>query len=234
MSLKHCTFTGLDEKFSMEDLEFLSQRYSFLEWGILYSTSENPNLSANRYPSQKWLEHHIDEISAIIEKTGVSLSLHVCGKEVNNLISQKDTFINFLLPYFNRVQINFRYKPKQKESLIELFNNNPETYFITQHHQANLLLVNDMAEIENHQILFDKSGGKGILEGEWPNPIEKKLCGYAGGLGPDNIEDQINKISATTQNKNYWIDMETQIRTEEWLDYQKCLSVAKQVSPFIA
>lgn len=233
MSLIRCTFTGLDEKFSIEDFSILSQQYPFLEWGILYSTSENSNISSNRYPSQKWFEHHIAEISDIAKKTGVSLALHVCGKESLNLIAQNNPFLDFLLPHFNRVQINFCYKNKQKEQLLSLFENHSEINFITQQNFTNKDLIQDIPDVKNHHLLFDSSGGRGVLEQSWPMPIRTKLCGYAGGLGPENIELELDNIDLTAGFSDYWIDMESKIRTQEWLDFQKCRIVAKTVHNFI-
>ena len=232
MSLIRCTFTGLDENFPIEDFSLLSSQYNFLEWGILYSTSENSNISSNRYPSQKWFEHHIEEINSIAKKTGVSLALHVCGKESLNLIEQNNNFLDFLLPYFNRVQINFRYKPMQKERLLKLFANNPKTSFITQHNFANKNLIKDIPDSSNHYLLYDNSGGRGLSEEIWPTNVSSKLFGYAGGLGPDNIDIQLNNIDLAAGLNDYWIDMETKIRTNEWLDYKKCQTVAKSVDFF--
>lgn len=233
MSLIRCTFTGLDEKFSLENFLILSSRYNFLEWGILYSTSNNSKISSNRYPSQKWFEHNIEEISKIAKETGVSLALHVCGKESINLIEQKNEFLDFLLPHFNRVQINFRYKAKQKDEILSLFENNPEINFITQQNFANKDLITDISSITNHHLLFDNSGGRGILDQTWPKPIDKKFCGYAGGLGPDNIEAELNNINLVSEDNDYWIDMETKVRTDEWLDFQKCKTVASTVKSFL-
>jgi len=233
MALKFCTFTGLDEKFSLEDFEIMSSRFSFLEWGILYSTSENSNLNANRYPSQKWFEYNIEKIREIADKTGVKLALHVCGKETKNLINGSNEFLNYLLDYFDRVQINFQYKKQYKDNLLSLFSDYEDLKFITQHNHSNEKILHDLGDIANHQILFDTSGGRGVMAQNWLDPLEGKMCGYAGGLGPDNIEQELVKINQTAANKDYWIDMESKLRTDEWLDYQKCHAVAKEVSYFI-
>ena len=109
MNLKYCTFTGIDEKFSLEQLEILASRHPFLEWGILFSTTSNNN----RYPNEKWFELILPQIFNIIEKTNNSLALHVCGKETKNLLNNiEDNIALQLQPYVQRIQINFRYKPK--------------------------------------------------------------------------------------------------------------------------
>jgi phosphoribosylanthranilate isomerase len=38
-------------------------------------------------------------------------------------------------------------------------------------------------------------------------------CGYAGGIGPDNIREQIIKVNQIVGDVDTWIDMETLIRS---------------------
>lgn len=41
--------------------------------------------------------------------------------------------------------------------------------------------------------LYDSSGGRGILPNSYRLPVGD-FCGYSGGLGPDNLEEQLPKI----------------------------------------
>jgi hypothetical protein len=54
-----------------------------------------------------------------------------------------------------------------------------------------------------------------VLAKEWPKPLEDVLCGYAGGLGPDNIEAQLELISKAVGNREIWVDMETHVRSND-------------------
>src|SRR5207302_929741 len=95
--------------------------------------------------------------------------------------------------------------------------------------------------------LFDTSGGAGLtpddLEESWPMAWPGKYCGYAGGLGPDNVADELEKIFGTNaeQASTFWIDMETKVRSYrvenfrkvDYFDLSKCEQVCKQVAPFI-
>jgi phosphoribosylanthranilate isomerase len=56
------------------------------------------------------------------------------------------------------------------------------------------------------------------------------VTGYAGGLGPDGIEDSIDAIQAVTGSAPVWIDMESRVRTEGYLDLKKCRVVASAVA----
>ena len=74
--------------------------------------------------------------------------------------------------------------------------------------------------------LFDKSAGAGLLPGVWPRAQFQeygKLIyhGYAGGLGPDNLQTQLPLILEASLIAPFWIDMEGQIRTNGILDLVK-------------
>jgi hypothetical protein len=69
--------------------------------------------------------------------------------------------------------------------------------------------------------LFDLSHGAGVLPKSWPKPVAL-YCGYAGGLSPENLEEQIQKIKKAARGRRYWIDAETKLRTEPYFDSLKC------------
>jgi hypothetical protein len=58
--------------------------------------------------------------------------------------------------------------------------------------------------------------------------------GFAGGLGPNNVLEQLGKINAACGDKPYatWIDMEGRIRTDDGahLDLTRVRSVLEQIA----
>lgn len=77
--------------------------------------------------------------------------------------------------------------------------------------------------------LFDTSFGKGSRPSAWPMlPIAGPFCGFSGGLNPDNVRDTIERIAAPP-GALYWIDMESGVRTDGWLDVSKCEAVCRAV-----
>jgi hypothetical protein len=78
--------------------------------------------------------------------------------------------------------------------------------------------------------LFDRSHGEGVLPKDWAEPIDNVLCGYAGGLGPENLEKQLQVLSDRVGDREIWIDMETRVRNEHDefdLDLvKKCIDIA--------
>jgi len=83
-------------------------------------------------------------------------------------------------------------------------------------------------------ILFDLPGGAGILPAEWPAPRASLPCGYAGGLDPENVEDQLQRI-ASVCDRPFWIDMERRVRSNDdsILDIAKVRQVLATCAPHV-
>jgi hypothetical protein len=86
--------------------------------------------------------------------------------------------------------------------------------FIFQYDNINPAIHVAAAAGVNCSALFDLSHGQGILPEQWPDTLPNIKCGYAGGLGPDNLEDQIISIEQKSGDTPIWIDMETKVRTD--------------------
>lgn len=81
------------------------------------------------------------------------------------------------------------------------------------------------------------------MPSRWNAPGSQFNYGYAGGLGPDNVVEQIRKIEDTASkcltvpaDKPYWIDMERRVRTDDdsALDMTKVRAVLEACAPFVA
>ena len=66
--------------------------------------------------------------------------------------------------------------------------------------------------------------------------VEPLYCGYAGGLGPANITQQLPLIAKAASEAKIWIDMERNVRNEDdsVFDFLKVNLVAELVSPFVS
>jgi hypothetical protein len=67
--------------------------------------------------------------------------------------------------------------------------------------------------------LFDLSGGAGVVPDEWPRPLENTWCGYAGGLGPENLQEELLRIAAVVGDRTIWIDTETRVRSNNDMQF---------------
>lgn len=67
----------------------------------------------------------------------------------------------------------------------------------------------------------------------WPNPIEN--CGYAGGLTPENVKEQLCLIkNLVGENGSIWIDAESSLRGYDQFDLGKVEEFLINSLPFVA
>jgi phosphoribosylanthranilate isomerase len=64
-------------------------------------------------------------------------------------------------------------------------------------------------------VLFDSSGGKGISPKSWPSVPAALRCGFAGGLGPDNLASELGRLERIVGDRSVWIDMQSRVRSED-------------------
>lgn len=233
MKIFKVTMTGADNSINPQDLIEISYNYPFVEWGILLSRNSQ---GGNRFPSLSWM----NELSILSNGRGVNLSGHVCGSYVKEILMGSYRFIaeiGHIWHELQRIQLNTHGQKHQfeKSAVHEFMNFKKEIIF--QYDGANKALL-DSAIFNgiNCSTLFDMSHGAGLLPGEWPKPIEGVKCGYAGGLSPDNIEDQLKLIESNVGDYELWIDMETHVRSnmDQQFDLDKVLAVLEIAKKYVA
>lgn len=135
------------------------------------------------------------------------------------LINKELSFIDKI----NRIQVNGNLKIDEINLICSLY---PNHIIITQHNQKN----NDLLEItySNHSVLIDASGGLGVSPKEWIAPITNKFVGFAGGLSPDNIFSEFEKISKISK-YGFWLDLEGKLRNkEDFFDISLAIDMANK------
>ena len=224
LRLKHITFTGVDAKTDISRLEELTEKYPLAEFGVL--TSYHWDENGNRFLDPELIER--------LERRNLNLSLHVCGRAAHDAAignwEKVDALVKDMLHIFDRVQLN-----------IATQRNNPEYVHVPLVIGQEVIIqtksVNDTSLFHNTlnkwhypsykwSMLLDASGGKGIdTEIEIfksPNKI-----GYAGGINPDNVADKLRFLLKNVSMGEFWIDMESGVRTEDWLDLDKVEKILK-------
>jgi phosphoribosylanthranilate isomerase len=185
------TFTGVDESVTTSALYELS---SFAEIGFLFTLTPE---GRKRYPTMDWIQKNMRYVAWA--------ALHVCGRGARQMLLDPKNYE--LFKRFARIQINGVVTEEELSQACKLF---PTVSIITQHAGNEALLP---LEIENHSILVDSSGGRGISPAEWVKLPTEKRVGFAGGLGPDNIATELARIQQVA-NAGYWVDMESKLRDE--------------------
>ncbi|SCB39175.1 phosphoribosylanthranilate isomerase [Rhizobium hainanense] len=205
-------FTGVDRSDYVDGLRALSARYP-IEWGVLVDDAQ---ISKPLFPE-------ISVRRAFLAAGGLRLAAHVCGDEARRIANEPDTATVNLAGY-QRVQVNHSFSGSSSEQIENTWR------YGRRHGVRTMLQCKDEFPIESRlDWLFDVSFGTGITPRAWPRlPRSGPFCGYSGGINPGNVKDVLNAISAE-RGDMYWIDMESGIRTDGWLDLDKCESVCRAV-----
>lgn len=227
MDLFCISLTGADDAVSVEDLARLSAQFPQIEWAIL---SSEQRAGTSRYPTEEWVERFH------LACPDVRKAIHLCGRDVD-LFMNEDARIHAKVAKFDRVQLNFnhRRKPLDVEKLIQLSKKLPTT-IILQHNSANAPLWDLVqGKMDNVAFLFDGSGGNGKLPEQWPDILPDTVCGFAGGLSPTNISQQLPRILLASKGNRCWVDMESGLRHPETDAFSLafCESVMEQTMPFL-
>ena len=218
--LNRVTVTGADESIDPIQLRMIQEDYPFVEWGILVSEHKTMKGGCARFPPPRWL--------AKLDPTlGLSLSVHLCGSWVRRvcqadfswLTKPENYGIALLITEADRVQLNFHsyvHKIKDVRELAKQLNVWwPHAQIICQVDGVNDEIVSHLHdEGANVAALYDKSGGAGKLPAAWKHPLKGIYCGYAGGLSPENVMDQLDEIGKVAEAPS-WIDAETHLRAED-------------------
>lgn len=238
MPLTCVTITGADDATDPALLHELWEEFPFVEWAILVGSN-----TGNRFPSVEWIHRLIAEREKSCNL--MRLSLHVCGRFLREIAYGQSSLGDYLGPQlfaFQRVQLNWHGERQPRivaEKILQAicgldrggFGWDPQIIF--QFDGVNNELWQPSGRRFACSGLFDRSHGAGVLPGEWPQASTDIPCGWAGGLGPQNLAEEIPKITAKAwAAQNFWIDMETWVRTDDGskLDLdrvRKCLEIAE-------
>lgn len=226
-TLTFCTLTGTDDSIDPSDLLRLSAQYDFAEWGVL---NHQANRGKGRFPTFKWIDALCSQMSSL---PSAHFALHICGRDAIDEFLLGVGNVSRLAAYFPRIQLNLVASNVDPESLIAAIQRHPDKTIITQQNQANKGLWQLLAALPNHAVLFDESGGLGISPATWPSCLPGKLCGYAGGLSPDNLATELSRIQSAAGGSQFWIDMEGKLRNQsdrfDLSRAQRCLAVVREV-----
>ncbi len=195
------TFTGIDDRTNLARADALAYQYP-IEWGILFSRT---NKDA-RFPSRQAIEE-------ILHNVRGHHSIHLCGKTAKAFTDKGvPKEIEPHIGQVHRIQVNgVKYLPHAY----------PSTTFkiILQARRFN-------RDIVSHSQLFDRSGGRGMMPTNIPATVPGGFVGYAGGMGPETVLSYLDRIEG---DGDFWIDMESRVRTNGWFDLDKVEAVCQQV-----
>ena len=172
---------------------------------------------------------------------------------MNEVLDGDDTFLKVLQGYgFQRVQINATAingvdtsnLANSVASVVSVVSRFPDIEFILQKNEETrplwegVLLSPDAGAgvgrlPSNVTMLLDESKGTGTLSESFPSPPMHYEVGYAGGIGPANIEQVLSNVVAAANGRSVWIDMESSLRSNkngmDVFDLDKCFTCISAV-----
>lgn len=216
--LKRVTFSGIDSWTKPKEVQALYQAYPFVEF--VYLLTDNRK-AGNRYPMPVILKAY--------KPLGVPMAVHLCGRIAHDLVTTGDwkpveKMLGDSMRLFSRIQLNI---PKTNHFSRDL--HFPEDkQIIIQLHEGTRALFDHYAHLPCIQGFQDGSGGHGILCTEWMEPLSP-FFGYAGGLNAENVVQSVRAIGQVCPS-DFWIDMESGVRTNDKFDIRKCRRVCEALT----
>lgn len=217
---KFLTLTGVDAKtdpkWMNSAIKSLIRRtgYSALEFGILRSPRVD---QSPRYPGR-------DAINNLLGAGHPGdFSFHLCGRYARMVHDLEWAELCDIIDFrkVGRVQVNSTERDEKAMLTLMRFSIHIGRPVIMQWRDAVFPCVPSQIHL-----LQDRSGGRGIEETDWIVPDltclkAKRIIGYAGGLGPDNVATALSAIRKTSSGAEFWIDCESSLRTDDWFDTAK-------------
>lgn len=220
--LTKVTVTGASDGIQPKQMLDIQRMFPHVEFGILLSKKYSLGNGNGRFPSATWLR----ELAEFSREHKLNMSGHLCGAWVDDVFQGKwpdlsEISIN-LDGAFQRFQLNTHGQATPIEFnafnyvLNDLDNAHQKVIFQLDdrdgtkaaHHYASTATISYRTTIAG---LFDLSHGAGVLPEQWPQPIPGLACGYAGGLSPKNLPDQMALIERACGGADTWIDAETHL-----------------------
>lgn len=224
---KIVTFTGVDNKTSLTSLQILTNRYSNIEFGILVSKSNTDLDKVSRFPN-------FETIDKVLNAGLPNVSCHICGELARHYVHTGDfsEIRDFLgqerVDKFSRFQLNIRGYDDYKLFVIE-----EDIHIIIQVSNAkSYQYFYQMQELNQNKVeaLIDYSGGKGKLGCFNYVSDGDEIFGYADGININNVTYILGYIEGKMEyDVNYWIDMESSVRTDDWFDTSKVREICSEI-----
>lgn len=221
MHVRGITITGADDNIAHDHLQFLCDKYPFVEFGVLLSMTR---AGAPRYPSPDW-------ISALRKRKHIRYAFHLCGSIARDAMECSERFFSQYDDLPARVQLN-GFPGDAPRAVEDLAKRRPGTEFIMQvrdFHSA-CWACETARNVLNVSALSDVSGGEG--KPAKYSPVPSCRMGYAGGIGPSNVLDALERAHAVSP-EGFWLDMESGVRTNDRWDDSKVKDVLNSVAAVI-
>lgn len=186
----------------------------------------HPSQMSKGMPRNIWFNELLHEIN---QTSRISLAIHINNEWANDICTRgiiPDIILDWLKiekqhnkPLIKRVQLNMSKNTADNintDALRGVSYDFRHTEFIFQYNDKTKDAIEKLHKsYARFSILFDASGGNGISPQNWQKPpYENHPIGYSGGISPDNVIRNLDKINAVAGDREIWIDAEGKLKSQ--------------------
>lgn len=219
--LSKITLAGADETTDIKSLVALCKNFKLSEIAI-HVSEKNATFNTDAY---WWLREFF-----LLDLYGKDccVALHINDIWAENFSNgdispELETFLSMQYhdetPFIKRVQLNFQTFSKSKlQTLVNVIQRFPDIRFVFSYNEASKEFIQKLyATGATFDCLFNASFGKGILPEKRPSPmIDTIYHGYAGGLSPENVTSELDKIKQQlTPTASFYIDAKSNLQDDD-------------------
>lgn len=236
MVVNYVTCSGTNEFTDIKEMCELMNAYPLSEIAVQVSEKQSPAGSARldwvRALAAYLTENQLSINAALhVNRTWVEeMCRGIVVPELQELIEMQDIYD---LPLFKRIQLNFKLGRDEvredcDDTLVGL-QHRLSRRFILSYNESNKRIVHQLyLKGLRFDCLYDSSFGAGIAPDTRKAPVFTDIVqGYAGGISPDNVVAELEKIASAVENSpttgNVYIDAQKGLEDEQThLSLEKC------------
>ena len=191
----------------------------------------HPSKMSAGMPRNVWFN---DVLRVARNERNMNLAIHINMEWADSICAKgviPDTVLNWMQitkcfhrPVIKRVQLNMPWATAiniNPDAVAQIIHDFPKHEFIFQYNKNTKDAIEKLHQTgAKFSLLFDASGGKGIAPSAWQKPVyETHPMGYSGGISPENVVDNLEKINCLVPEKQkIWIDAEGKLKTDDKFD----------------
>ena len=228
MNIKYITCSDPREFNDIHDIVALGKLSPRVEIAV----QAHPSKMSTLMPRNEWFHELLCYI--VSDNHNINLAVHVnrewCDEICRTGNVPQDLQEFFFVhkragyqPLVKRWQLNIPRDTAQGLDCANLANflrKHEDKNFIVQYNETTRFVVDQLYGRVPFSPLFDASGGRGLSPDAWRAPVfDSGAQGYSGGMSPENVADNLTKISAVVPaNRDIWIDAEGKLKTDDRFD----------------
>jgi len=207
------TFSGVDETADVERLKEIRSHYFTVEWGLGLAVERRDQAAG--FPGLDWICKLAPELNLSAQLSGKSAGAFLKGDDTQLMSKYGEVW-----SLFRRIQINSTDGIDRVDlpGLTQVIAKNPDKQIILRIRDRNLEVADALvAQGISCSTLFDESEIQEPAQKKWPKGLKRfAACGYAGGLGPENIYKQLTPILNAAQSaERWWVEIDSSLRAKE-------------------